>query len=1053
MKSSIIIFFLALFGTAYANAEIAKANSTQQVSQGTRALSSPHTDADSACLNPREEAQLKLIENKTFGQAHAADHAHSRAERCAAIRQVPAASVNKSAKPSLLTRWLDRINVFVARFTTPAYAATGLPSQVGQWDAPFDTPIVGIHTTLMPNGKVLFWTYGIPRNNVNNVGVAYVWNPTDGTGHRINLPYNFWCSGQALLADGRVLLVGGNLDYGSNTTYAKGLHQIYTFNPYNETLTRQPDMRHGRWYPTVTVLADGRAVITSGLTELGDLGVNPDIEVFTPSGNIDGVGTVQVVSGRNIAGLYPHQYLLPNGRMLLAGPGVGDTAILNPIDWSWSDIPNLLQPRYGYGSGVLLPGGPNGSNKVMLIGGASNQFGVVATTEVFDNANPGAGWQFRASMPQGRRNHNTVILPDGTLLTVGGNSSTENYTNPTHEALLYIPASNTWKPMASQIQQRAYHSTAILLPDARVLSAGDDGPTTPGGVKNEIFSPPYLFNGPRPTISSAPAQITWSRTFNIVTPDSVTQAVLIAPGATTHGNDMHQRYVPLVISSAPDGITVTAPPNANVAPPGYYMLFVLNSQGVPSVSTWVQLGADATPAPATLQFNSASYSVTEGTATATVAVTRSGGSTGSASVNYASSDGTATAGSDYTASSGTLTFAAGEISKTFTVPITDDTLVESSESVNLSLTAPTGATLGSPDTAVLTIADNDSGPTSTVSLNSSSFFGYEETSAVITVYRANGSVGAFTVDYATSDGTALAGNDYTTTTGTLSWANGEFGSKTFSVPILNDGVAEPKENFNLSLSNPTNGVTITPNATAVFSIAANTGTTASTLQFSNANYSVTEGTATATVAVTRSGSSTGSASVNYASSDGTATAGSDYTASSGTLSFAAGELSKTFTVPITDDTLVESSESVNLSLTAPTGATLGSPDTAVLTIADNDSGGSTTTATVNFNSSAFGGTEGTAVVITVYRATSSAGAFSVDYSTSNGTAIAGSDYTATSGTLRWANGEVGSKTFTVPLLQDGVSEPKESINMALSNPTNGATLGSTSTAILYIYGN
>ena len=161
MKSSIIIFVLSLIGAAYANAGVDKPT-LPTASQSTRVLSSLHKHGDDICGNAQEAAQLWLFENKTLGPEHAADHAISRTQRCAAIQQE---AKQKLAKPSLLTHWLDHINAFFARFTTPAYAATGLPSVVGQWAAPFDTPIVGIHTTLMPNGKVLFWTYGNPRND------------------------------------------------------------------------------------------------------------------------------------------------------------------------------------------------------------------------------------------------------------------------------------------------------------------------------------------------------------------------------------------------------------------------------------------------------------------------------------------------------------------------------------------------------------------------------------------------------------------------------------------------------------------------------------------------------------------------------------------------------------------------------------------------------------------------------------------------------------------------------------------------------------------------
>ncbi len=206
--------------------------------------------------------------------------------------------------------------------------------------------------------------------------------------------------------------------------------------------------------------------------------------------------------------------------------------------------------------------------------------------------------------------------------------------------------------------------------------------------------------------------------------------------------------------------------------------------------------------------------------------------------------------------------------------------------------------------------------------------------ATITVTRTTGTVGAVSVQYATSDGTATAGSDYTTSAGTLNFADGQ-GSATFTVPITNDATQEPDETVILTLSNPTGGATLgTPNP-ATLTIVDNDAP--GVLQFSTANFRRGENGGTATVTVTRTVGTGGAVSVQYATSDGTATAGSDYTATSGTLNFAAGQASATFTVAIADDTVLEGGETVNLTLTNATGgATLGTPATAILTVLDND---------------------------------------------------------------------------------------------------------------------
>ena len=353
-------------------------------------------------------------------------------------------------------------------------------------------------------------------------------------------------------------------------------------------------MNEGRWYPTSTLLPNGQVVITSGLRRDGSGTINPDVNVFTPNPSPTGTGTITTVN-QKVFNLYPHQFVVRDGKMLVAGPFTGDVGLLNPSGWTWSSVPPLRANHY-YGSAVLLPDGPSGSSKVMVISGDQQ-----ASTEVIDEENLGAGWSNRAPLPVHRRNANSVLTPDGALITIGGNG-TDNFDAPRFEALRYNPAANTWTELAPQAEPRGYHSTALLLPDGRIVSAGDDGPAGGGGQSDEIeiFSPPYLFAGARPTISSAPDQIGFGAQFTVGSPNTdIASAVLVAPGATTHANDMHQRLVPLVMSPVTGGYALTGPPSANVAPPGYYMLFLVNGQGVPSVAKFVRLAAGAPPPPDT----------------------------------------------------------------------------------------------------------------------------------------------------------------------------------------------------------------------------------------------------------------------------------------------------------------------------------------------------------------------------------------------------------------------------------------------------------------------
>ena len=402
----------------------------------------------------------------------------------------------------------------------------------------------------------------------------------------------------------------------------------------------------------------------------------------------------------------------------------------------------------------------------------------------------------------------------------------------------------------------------------------------------------------------------------------------------------------------------------------------------PKLSVQYTVSAASTPQASSLAFSNATYSVGEGQGTATITVTRTGNTAGSVSVNYATSNVTATAGSDYTATSGTLTFADGETTKTFTVPILDDTLVEGDERLNLTLSNPTGgATLGSQSAASLTITDNDAAQAGTLQFSTAAYTVSEsQGTATITVTRTGGSDVAVTVAYATSNGTAAAGSDYTASSGTLSFAVGET-SKTFTVPILDDTLVEGNETVNLTLTSPTGGATLGGQSTATLTIVDNDTAQPGSLQFSAAAFTVNEPQGTATITVTRTGGSNVPVTVAYATSNGTATAGSDYTASSGTLTFAVGETTKTFTVPILDDTLVEGNETVKLTLTSPTGgATLGGQSTATLTIVSDDTAGTGTPTTITYQQGVGGYTGTTDVSISTQYAQYNAGNGTTDLS-------------------------------------------------------------------------
>ena len=479
------------------------------------------------------------------------------------------------------------------------------PQLAGQWSAPFTIPVAGITTVLLNNGKVLFWSYDPahyddPDNST--IGVSYLWDPTSRTGTMLTTPENIWCSGQTILADGRVFLAGGNLRFPDPKAPpgehgSKGDLSTYTFNPLTSNFIKQPEMTKGRWYPTVTQLADNSAIITSGYDETGSEAVNQVVERFIPSFGMDGVGMLASVSAKNTTGLYPFQYVLPSGSMLQAGPERSSSNLLEPGTWAWTRLPHMLYQHDGYGNGISYTDASVVPVRqlVTIAGGKS----VASNNEWLDAYNPAGGWHEYPKWNLQRHNANTIILPDGKLLTVGGNNARSNYGGTLFSAELYSGPANdldgAWVEVASPSIPAAYHSSAILLPDATVLLSEDDRSKNVAAAANhrvQVYSPPYLFRGPRPQIRAS-AELVRGQPFAITAtmqaPRSIASAVLIAPAAVTHGNDMHQRFIKLPITVKGGAITATMPVSAALVPPGYYMLFIVDSEGVPSIAQFVRV--------------------------------------------------------------------------------------------------------------------------------------------------------------------------------------------------------------------------------------------------------------------------------------------------------------------------------------------------------------------------------------------------------------------------------------------------------------------------------
>lgn len=479
-------------------------------------------------------------------------------------------------------------------------------------------------------------------------------------------------------------------------------------------------------------------------------------------------------------------------------------------------------------------------------------------------------------------------------------------------------------------------------------------------------------------------------------------------------------------------LTLSAPTNAKLGR-ATATLTIIDDDAPPQIYT---MFAPLVRRDLTVEFSAQDYRVDERAGTATITATLSSTASQTVTVRYATGNGTASAASDYTRVSGALTLAPGTRVITFTVPITDDKRVEPDETVLLTLSNPANTRLGSIFTATLTIV-SDEPPL--VRFSAATYQADERAgAAAITATLSHTLAQTVTVRYATGTGTASAVSDYTPVSGTLTFAPGT-SAATFTVPISDDTAVEPNETLRVTLSAPTNA-TLGSSRTATVTIV---NDDLPRVGLSAADYSVSEQVGAATITATLSSTFPQTVTVDYATSDGTARANSDYSPVSGTLTLAPGTRAITFTVPISDDTVIEPDETVAIMLSNSANAILGSTSAATLTIMSDD------LPQVGFAAASFIGQEqNSAALITVTLASTSQQTITVDFATGNGTAQVGSDYTPVSGTLTFAPGS-STASLVVPIINDTVIEPDETVVLTLHTPSN-AMLGTIVTTTLTI---
>jgi galactose oxidase len=495
----------------------------------------------------------------------------------------------------------------------------------GRWGPVITLKNVPIHAHVLPTGKVLYWGRRATPGDMNfnslnehttepflfdpstGVDVPTATQPTDSGGKGINL----FCSNHTFLADGRLMVVGGHL------FDSCGIKQATIYDPNADAWIAEAEMNEGRWYPSAVTLSDGSVLVCSGSFATTNPGPpspqgGPQIATnnFPQTWNNGPWETLTSFNhnNQNSLPLFPRIHLAPDGRIFMSGTLAESFFFDLANAGTWSPSVSRAAGARDYAPSVMYDVG-----KILYIGGGNDPGTHLPTDicETIDLNQKAVVWKRTNSMHFPRRQHNATLLPDGTVLVTGGtqggggpnngfNDLTAN--QPVHAAERWDPVSQQWTLLAAEDVDRCYHSTAVLLPDGRVMSAGGGeyqpqssvlAPNNPADSHPncQIFSPPYLFKGARPDITKCPTAIEYGQNFEVGTsePDQIAKVSMIRLPSVTHSFDQNQRINFLAPTALQNSIKLTAPPNAQVCPPGHYLLFLLNKSSAPSVARIIQV--------------------------------------------------------------------------------------------------------------------------------------------------------------------------------------------------------------------------------------------------------------------------------------------------------------------------------------------------------------------------------------------------------------------------------------------------------------------------------
>lgn len=492
----------------------------------------------------------------------------------------------------------------------------------------FHLDTVAVHLALLRTGKIIAFTGDDADIGNWNIGKSSLWDPANpDTKENPPLGRNLFCSGHCFLSDGRLLVAGGQSTVSPPYTYGilsffgilqlftKGAdHDIHVFDPQTQTWEFPDSMPTARWYPTCVTLPDGRALIVSGVSSQAhhflfkNSFINQTYEIFDGSTNSL---TTPIPFLKNVKP-YPFLFVLPGGNLFVHSEYT--TRLINLSNFT--PYPQEFETRHkgtrtypGMGCCTLLPIKQDETEFKILIAGGSKVNSPTPRTDTTDTAEiftfklgdlSTSSWNTVSSMNKKRILSDSVLLPDGTVLVTNGAAfgTSDDNKEAAREIELYNPEKDIWSIIDMLDRDRLYHSSALLLTDGRVVAAGSTGhkwSTNPEHYEKEIeiILPPYLKEDPqRPEITDCPSDIHYDRDFEIKTNTSdLSKVVLIKNSSTTHNNNMDQRCAVLtIIEQVNDILKISGPKDGTYAPPGYYMLFILDNKNIPSIANVIRVG-------------------------------------------------------------------------------------------------------------------------------------------------------------------------------------------------------------------------------------------------------------------------------------------------------------------------------------------------------------------------------------------------------------------------------------------------------------------------------